>query len=92
MPGEPTHLTLIVDAGSDTDYQERSELTRLLRQHLLEGPVDDVQLVRSGSAPIGAKGDPVSLSTLSVTLAPIAAAAVMSILQSWLSRDGWPGL
>ncbi len=33
-----------------------------------------------------AKGDPVTLATLAVTLAPIALKSVTDLLQSWLSR------
>jgi hypothetical protein len=86
MAEKPTQLIFNLDAGHDADDQERAELTRRLREYLIEGPADTVDFVRSGSAPIGAKGDPVTLCTLAVTLAPIAVTAVMGMLQSWLAR------
>jgi hypothetical protein len=48
--------------------------------------VDTVKQVHSGTAPTGAKGDPVALATLAVTLAPIALTELMKALQAWLSR------
>lgn len=79
-------FVLGLDAGVGADDQERSDLARRLRQVLLEGPVDSAEFVRSGSLPAGAKGDPVTLSALAVTLAPAVLTAVMNMLQSWLSR------
>jgi hypothetical protein len=79
-------LTLSVESGPETDQQESAELTRRLRQVILDGDVDRVDFLRSGAAPTGAKGDIVSLTTLAVTLAPVALTGLITTLQSWLSR------
>lgn len=79
-------LTLSVDAGQQADLQESAELTRRLRQVILAGDIDKVDLVRNASAPLGAKGDPVTLTALAVTLAPVALTGLFNMLQSWLTR------
>lgn len=86
MSETPSALTLSVDAGHDADLQETAELTRRLRQFMLDNDVDKVALVREGEAPAGSKGDIVSLTTLAVTLAPVAFTTFAGILQSWLTR------
>ncbi len=86
MPNHPAQLMVHIDAGPDADKEEQAELTRRLRENLLELDVDAVEQVRSGAAPAGAKGDPVTLATLAVTLAPMALTELMKALQSWLSR------
>jgi hypothetical protein len=79
-------FTLSVDAGQSADQQESAELTRRLRKYMLDSDVDKVDFVRSGEAPAGSKGDIVSLTTLAVTLAPVALTTLAGILQSWLTR------
>jgi len=83
---EPAHLTLHIDAGPESDREEQAKLAQRLRDDLLELNVDRVEEVRSGRAPRGAKGDPVTLATLAVTLAPMALTEIMKALESWLSR------
>lgn len=79
-------LTLTVDAGTGADDEDRAELARRLRQQLFEADVYSVEFVRSEAPPAGAKCDPVSLSALAVTLAPAAVTAMISIVQTWVSR------
>jgi hypothetical protein len=79
-------LTLSVDAGQSADLQESAELTRRLRQFMLDSNVDKVDFVRTGEAPAGSKGDIVSLTSLAVTIAPVALTTLAGILQSWLTR------
>jgi hypothetical protein len=77
---------LLIDAGPDADREEEAQLTGRLREKLLELNVETVEPVRSGATPAGAKGDPVTLAALAVTLAPMALTEVMKALQAWLSR------
>jgi hypothetical protein len=77
---------LHIDAGPEVDKEELAQLAHRLREHLLELDVDAIEPFRSGAAPRGAKGDPVTLATLAVTLAPIALTEVVKALQAWLSR------
>lgn len=86
MANQPAQLMLHVDAGPEADQEELEQLAHRLREHLLELDVYDVEPFRSGAAPAGAKGDPITLATLAVTLAPIALTEVMKALQAWLSR------
>jgi hypothetical protein len=79
-------VTLSVDAGQNADLQESAELTRRLRQFMLDSDVDKVEFVRTGEAPAGSKGEIVSLTSLAITLAPVALTTLTGILQSWLSR------
>jgi hypothetical protein len=81
-----TTLTLHIDAGPEADAEEQAGLTDRLQRALGELDVEAVERVRSGAAPSGAKGDPVTLATLAVTLAPVALKAVTDLVQSWLSR------
>ena len=79
-------LTLSVDAGHDADDQENAELARGLRQYFLDRDVGKVEFARSGFLPLGAKGDAVTLTTLAITLAPVALTGLLGMLQSWLTR------
>jgi hypothetical protein len=77
---------LHIDLGPEADKEEQTQLAQRLREDLLELDVDRVEQVRSGAAPAGAKGEPIALATLAVTLAPIVLTELMKALQSWLSR------
>jgi len=79
-------LTLSLDAGSQADLQESAKLVYQLRDTLLDADVEKVEFVRAGAAPDTAKGDAVSLTTLAVTLAPVALTGILTMLQSWLTR------
>jgi len=86
MADLPAQLTLHIDAGPEADEEEQARLIQHLRQTLLDTDVDTVEQVHSGTAPAGAKGDPVALASLAITLAPIALSGVVKALQAWLSR------
>jgi hypothetical protein len=89
MPDQTTQLMLNINAGPETDEEELAELTRQLREELLELDVEAVGLVRAGEAPERAKaGDPVTWGALLVAL--VASGGVLTTLintlQSWLTR------
>jgi len=86
VANQPAQFMLHIDAGPEADKEEQARLAQRLRENLLELDVDNVQQVHSGTAPAGAKGDPVALATLAVTLAPLLLTEVMKALQTWLSR------
>jgi hypothetical protein len=89
MESNTTRLVLHIDGGADADMEELARLTDRLRADLLELDVDAVDRVHSGASPAGAKGDPVTLAALAVTLAPIALTGLMKALQTWSARhDG----
>lgn len=85
MQGIPARLTLTVNA-SGADSEDRAELARRLRQQLIEADVDSVEFTRPGTLPPGAKGDPASLFSLAVSVAPAAVTAMFGMLQVFLSR------
>jgi Effector Associated Constant Component 1 len=88
MTNGSVHLLLNVDADSQIDDEERAEIAQRLRKELLDLDVHSVDMVRAGEAPEGAKGDPVTLGTLLVTLAASGGAltSLISTVQSWLTR------
>jgi hypothetical protein len=86
MPDQLQHLTLTLNAGADADDEELTELGRRLWSELLELDIAAVDPAHLGVAPAGAKGDAVTLARLAVTLAPVALTALMTALQTWLSR------
>ncbi len=86
MPDQPNQVMLSLEAGPDAEPEDLGELTSRLRRELLELEIDSVERVRGGSAPAGAKGDPVTLASLIVTLAPVVVPAMITALQSWLNR------
>ena len=77
-------LTLALEGGADSDARELDQLTAQLRDRLLELEVDDVDRVRSGEVPEGARSiDPLTLGALVVTLAPAVLQAVVSLVETW---------
>jgi hypothetical protein len=89
VPAQTTQLMLNIKAGPETNEEELAELTRQLREELLELDVETVDLVRTGEAPARAKaGDPVTWGALLVAL--VASGGVLTTLintlQSWLAR------
>src|SRR5580704_7324518 len=86
MENKTAKLLLHIDTGADTDTEEQARLTDRLRADLLELDVDAVDRVHSGASPAGAKGDPITLAALAVTLAPVALNGLMKALQAWLTR------
>lgn len=88
MEIDSTALRLQLNDGSDDEQTE--ELTRRLRAELLEiEEVRAVNSVRGSQLPDGAKGDPVTLGTLLVTLAASGGVltTIVNTVQSWLSRN-----
>jgi hypothetical protein len=78
-------LTLVIESGPDTDASELSHLTGQLRRELLELDVEDVELVRTGEGPPGAKVvDPVTIGALAVTLGPTAVQSIVALVQKWV--------
>jgi hypothetical protein len=56
VAGEQAQLAAVVDAGADSDAEELADLTRRLREQLLELDVDAVEPATGGEAPTGSKG------------------------------------
>lgn len=90
MKDQPLSILLNIDAGPEADEEEVADLTRQLREELEELDLDAIGHVRSGETPAGAKGDPLTLGTLLVTLAAQGGVltTLISQIQSWLPRHG----
>ena len=53
---------------------------------MLESDADTVEPTRADAAPAGAKGDPLTLATLAITIAPTAVEGLIRIIEDWVSR------
>lgn len=78
-------LHLKVVGEPDVDPQESADLARSLRQFMLDREIPRVEFMRSVDPPTGAKGDPVTVTTLVVTLSSIALKGVVDLLRTWLT-------
>jgi hypothetical protein len=88
--GELPRLLVSIDAGPESDPEEVAELSRRLRVELLRLEVESVTPVPGPPPPAGAKaGDPVSWSTLLLTLAASGGVltTVIGALRDWLLRQ-----
>jgi len=86
MSSKSAQLLLTISSAQETDRQELEELGRQLRAAVLESDADAVEPTRAAAAPAGAKGDPLTLATLAVTIAPAAVEGLVRIIQAWVSR------
>lgn len=78
-------IGIALEMASDSDAEELSRETVLVRRRLLELDIDSIDFVRDREAPIGAKaGDASSLGEL-VVLAPAASLTLRAIVS--LIRD-----
>jgi hypothetical protein len=89
MVGKPKELLLHIATDPSMDAEEVENLTRRLRDELLEHDVGSVEQIRTPFVPPGAKGDPATLGTLLVTLAASGGVLTTAInaVQSWLTRQ-----
>jgi hypothetical protein len=85
MSAPPSTVKICLDAG-DSDPEEVAQLGQRLRRDIQQLDVDSVEFARGGVAPAGAKGDPVTMATLAVTLAPVVLKSLFDLLQGWTSR------
>ena len=89
MSGKKIQILLNLNAGAELDDEEKEHVTRQLRYELLGLAVNDVEFVKSGKTPTGAKaGDPVTLGALLITLAASGGVlpTIIGTIQSWLTR------
>jgi hypothetical protein len=85
--GRTERMRLVLTGGQDGDQEELDQLTLQLRERLLELDVDDVEPVRSGSVPDGAKPvDALTVGALAVTLAPLALRSVLDLVRAWIEN------
>lgn len=86
MTAKPADITFSIGGEVATDQEELSRLSEGLREDLIEAGAGSVDRLHGGVAPAGSKGDPITLASLLVTLAPAALPGLIAMLQSWLTR------
>ncbi|MFK4082601.1 hypothetical protein ACI2LF_00715 [Kribbella sp. NPDC020789] len=80
---------LIAEPGIDDEIL--ADRAQVVRRELLETEIGDVRLDRSGPVPVGAKGDPMAVGALIVSLAGTAGATAfvtgsLRVLRAWIER------
>ena len=86
MSSSPSSVRISIDSGAESDPEELAQLGKRLRSDIQQLDVDAVQFVREGAAPAGAKGDPLTMASLAVTLAPVVLKSLFDMLQNWTAR------
>jgi hypothetical protein len=83
-----TQLRLQVDAMPEEDIERLGEVTRQLRQEILELDIEKVDADRTAELPEGARGDPFTIGALILTLATSGGVftKLIDTLQSWLKN------
>jgi hypothetical protein len=81
-------VRLTLESGSQLDPEEYERVTRQLRAELKDLDVESVRLVTTETAPVGAKGDPVTTGTLIVALSASGGVftTLIAVLRDWLRR------
>lgn len=76
----------LVLTDEDSDPTELDSATRQVMTELQDLGAASVERVRGGPAPDGAKGDPIALGSLAVTVLPEVLPKLVGLLQSWMGR------
>ena len=82
---EFTQLSIEISAEGATD-EEIDGMTRQLVSALRETEVESAELDRSGQAPQGSKGDPITMGTIAVQVLPVLLPGVIGLVQAWVTR------
>jgi hypothetical protein len=85
---EKNRLVININSRPDDDNEQLEQLTLQLNEELRELDVDKVDFIRTGDAPIGAKGDVMTWGSLLLTLTASGGilTSVINTVQSWLTR------
>jgi hypothetical protein len=88
MPEQPLDLT--ISLRDDVDEEELAQLTRQLRDEIAELGADAVGLAPGTALPPRAKGDPITVGGIVVTLATAGVfTGLIELLKAWaLRREG----
>jgi len=85
MPQQPLDLT--VSLGDKVDDEELDQLTRQLRDEIAGMEVEKVALAPAEVVPEGAKGEPITIGSLIVSLASAGVfTGLINLLKSWVHR------
>jgi hypothetical protein len=88
MSEQPLNLTISLEDAVDAEELDR--LTRQVRDEIAELDVEEARLAPGTTRPPGAKGDPITLGSIIVSLASAGVfTGLIQVLKSWvLRRDG----
>lgn len=88
METQTVEFTVLIQTNGDTVDEEKFELTRNLRNELLDGLVNSAEPVYSDSfPPAGIKGDPITIGALILGVAAATIPNVILLIQNWLLRQ-----
>ena len=82
---DPVQLNIEVSA-SDATEEEIDRMTRQLLSEMRELHVESARLARGGPAPVGSKGDAITMGTIVLDILPAVLPSVLSLIQAWVSR------
>ena len=81
------HIQLNIEvSATDATEEEIDKLTRQLLIEFRELDVESVQLAKGGPAPVGSKGDALTMGSIALEFLPAFLPSVIGLLQSWLAR------
>lgn len=72
--------------AEDTTDEELDKMTRNLLSELRGSNVESISLVSTGQAPVGSKGDPITIGQLAIEVLPAAIPSVIALIQAWVMR------
>lgn len=82
---ELTQVNLTVSANGATE-EDVDNMTRQLLSELRELDIDSAELVKGESAPMGTKGDPITIGSIALAVLPNTLPSVVALVQDWMAR------
>jgi hypothetical protein len=82
---DPIQLNIEISV-SDATEDEIDRMTRYLLREIRELDVESAQLAKGGPAPVGSKGDAITMGTIVLEVLPAILPSVLGLLQSWVTR------
>jgi hypothetical protein len=84
---ENNQVEIEVQVGiPDATEEEVDQLTRRLLLEIRDLDVESAELTGVEHAPIGAKGDPVTLGSIAIAVLPSTVPSVIALVQAWATR------
>ena len=82
---DPVQLNIEVSAN-DASEDEIDRMARHLLFELRELDIESAQLAEGGPAPIGSKGDAITMGAIVLQVLPAVLPSVLGLLQAWMTR------
>jgi len=73
-------------SAHDTSIEDIDWMTRQLLSELRELDIESAELTKGDSAPVGTKGDPITVGSIMISSLPTVIPAVVALVQAWSSR------